>query len=187
MRLPDPQQPDPSNSFTDVMLQAFGMGRVKPETVPTDGFIDRTTKLVDPYSLDTPRVNQIIPETQKGSLSFDPKLSKAGRWGDYAGMKENFVPSGQQPLVPHGEYPENTAFRQEISDMIQKRPAFAFAEQPIQKGPIAEALTRQREDRRRDAYIERDRVWNEYGIPNEMKRLATTKMWKKPQRQARSR
>lgn len=187
MRLPDPQQPDPSSSFTDVMLQALGMGRPKPETVPTEGFIDvRRRSPMDPWSsLETPRVNRIAPETLRGPLSFDPKVSKASRWGDYAGMKENFVPSGQQPTVPHGEWPENTAFRQEISDMIQKRPA--FASEPKQKDPIQEAGEMQRSLDRQIHYLDRERIWNEYGIPNEMKRLATTKMWKKPQRQARTR
>jgi hypothetical protein len=187
---PDPQQPEPSSSFTDVMLQAlrFGASPASPETMPMSDFSDvRRKTVMDPRLWETPRVNNIVPGTLSGQLSFDPKVSKEARQNDAGWMKDAILSGGRQPTVPHGEYPEDTAFRQQMSDMIQNRPAFAFPERPIRKDPIQEAREMQTSLNRKKAYIENERVWNEYGIPNEMKRLATTKMWQQPQRQKQKR
>jgi hypothetical protein len=180
------------SSLADTMLQALGFGASPapppgppPETVPTDGFIDvRRKTVMDPRVWDTPRVNNIVPGTLSGQLSFDPQVSKERIDNDTGWMKHAITTGGLEPTVPHGEYPENTAFRQEISDMIQKRPAFA---EPRARSDQETLRDMQTSLNRKKTYMENERLWNEVGLPNEMKRLATTKMWQQPQRTKRSR
>lgn len=161
---------------------------LSPPTMPREGFIDvRSKTTTDPRLWQTPQVNEIVPRTLSGQLSFDPQVSKEARQNDRDWMKDAILSGGRGSTVPHGEYPENTAFRQQMSDMIQKRPAVAFAERPIRKDPLQEAREMQTSLNRQKRYIENERIWNEYGIPNELKRLETTKMWRQQPRSRKGR
>jgi hypothetical protein len=148
-------------------------------TMPQQGLIDMRPP-IDTRPPVTPRVDNIVRDIVAGPLAPDRSLAKAAQQGSRALMQRDFI-TGSAPTVPHGEYPESTAFRGQMSDLIQGQ---AFPHERVYSDDEKLRNYRKSLDRKID-YLENERIWNEYGLPNEMNRLETTKMWQPRRRGSR--
>ena len=149
----------------------FGPPQPPPETFPQQGLIDMRPP-VDTRPPMTPRVDQMFRDVATGPLSPDRSIAKAAQQGTRALMQRDLI-TGNAPTIPAGEYPESTDFRQQMSDLIRGN---AFPHERVYSDDEKLWNYRKSLDRKID-YLENERLWNEVGMPNEMNRLETTKMW----------
>ena len=157
----------------------FGPPQPPPETFPQQGLIDMRPP-VDTRPPVTPRVDQIVRDIAIGQLSPDRNIARAAQQGTRALMQRDLI-TGNAPTIPLGEYPESTDVRKQLSELIQGN---AFPHERIYSDDEKLRNYRKSLDRKID-YLENERLWNEVGLPNEMNRLETTKMWQQPKRRRR--
>jgi hypothetical protein len=168
------------SAFTEAMMQALGFGppQPPPDTYPQQGLIDLRPP-VDTRPPVTPRVDNIVRDAAAGPLAPDLRAAKSAQQGNRVWMQRSVVGGGDYPTVRHGEYPEDTEFRNQMSDLVQGK---AFPHERVYSDDEKLQNYKKSLDRKIN-YLENERLWNEVGIPNELNRLETTKMWQ-PKRQA---
>ena len=125
-------------------------------------------------------VERVLKPTSAGTTN-EIKLSQAINKG---GIRQA-VRGGNEATVPIGEYPDDTAFRQEASDIIAGRAMGSNSMIPDDQLTTRQLIARrQRELDRKIEYLGRKRDWEEYGMVNELNRLEQEREQRPTRRQA---